>query len=80
MSDIKTLKDRACSKIDEIAQDLVDASHTIHENPELNYEEFLASELLVHLANKHGLPTDRNVYGCETGFVGRQAQVPQCVS
>lgn len=70
MSDIQALKDRACSKIDEIAQDLVEASHFIHENPELNYEEFLASELLVRLANKHGLATDRDAFGCETGFVG----------
>jgi metal-dependent amidase/aminoacylase/carboxypeptidase family protein len=40
--DIQALKTRACLKIDEIAQDLVDASHIIHENPELNYEEFIA--------------------------------------
>jgi amidohydrolase len=70
VSDIQTFKERACSKIDAIAQDLVEASHTIHENPELNYEEFIASELLVRLANEHGLSTDRNAYGCETGFVG----------
>jgi amidohydrolase len=69
-SNIETLKERACLKIDSIAQDLVEASHTIHENPELNYEEFLASELLVRLANKHGLVTERDVFGCETGFVG----------
>ena len=69
-SDVEALKERACLKIDAIAQDLVEASHTIHENPELNFEEFLASELLVRLANKHGLATERDVFGCETGFVG----------
>jgi amidohydrolase len=70
VSDAEALKNRACTKIDEIAQDLIEASHTIHENPELNFEEFIASELLVRLANRHGLTTDRNAYGCETGFAG----------
>jgi amidohydrolase len=76
MLDIQSLKSRACSAIDDIAQDLVEASHTIHENPELNYEEFIASELLVRLANKHGLKTDKNAFGCETGFVGEAGTGP----
>lgn len=76
MLDIQSLKIRACSAIDDIAQDLVEASHTIHENPELNYEEFIASELLVRLANKHGLTTDKNAFGCETGFVGEAGTGP----
>jgi amidohydrolase len=74
--DIQLLKTRACSAIDDIAQELVDASHIIHENPELNYEEFIASELLVRLANKHGLATDKGAFGCETGFVGEAGAGP----
>lgn len=70
MTSIQELKNRACARIDEVAQDLIDASHEIHSNPELNFEERIASELLTRLANQHGLVTEKNVFGCETGFSG----------
>ena len=74
--EVQELKDRACSKIDAIAQELIEASHTIHENPELNYEEYIASELLVRLANKQGLSTELNMFGCETGFAAETGSGP----
>lgn len=70
MTSVEELKLRACARIDEVAQDLVDASHHIHDNPELNFEEHIASELLSRLSSTHGMPVDRNAFGCETGFAG----------
>ena len=70
MTTVEELKLRACARIDEVAQDLIDASHHIHQNPELNYEEFIASELLTRLSSTNGLRVDRNAFGCETGFAG----------
>lgn len=70
MTIAEELKKRACARIDEVAQDLIDASHQIHENPELNFEEHIASELLARLSTTHGMPVDRNAFGCETGFTG----------
>jgi amidohydrolase len=67
---IDELKDRACRRIDEVAQDLIDASHHIHRHPELNFEEHIASELLTRVANTHGMPVDTNSFGCATGFAG----------
>lgn len=68
--DITDLKQQACSRIDEIAQDLIEVSHEIHAHPEQNFNEIFASELLVRTANKLGLATESHMYGCDTGFAG----------
>ena len=70
MTTVSELKQRACDRIDEVAQDLVDASHHIHQNPELNFEEHIASELLTRVSNKHGMTVEKNMFGCDTGFAG----------
>lgn len=70
MTTVDELKQRACARIDEVAQDLVNASHHIHKNPELNFEEYIASELLTRLSSTNGMQVDRNAFGCETGFAG----------
>lgn len=57
-------------RIDQLADELLDVSHTIHRNPELAFEEHAASELLVTTANRHGFPTKRDVYGLATAFDG----------
>jgi amidohydrolase len=70
MTTIDELKKRACARIDEVAQDLIDASHHIHENPELNFEEYIAAELLARVSSQHGMAVEKNMFGCETGFAG----------
>lgn len=70
MTTVNELKHRACDRIDEVAQDLVDASHHIHQNPELNFAEHIASELLTRISNKHGMTVEKNMFGCDTGFAG----------
>lgn len=66
--DITELKELACRQIDDVAQDLVEASHSIHGNPEQNFTEFFASELLTRVANRHGVPVELGSFGCDTGF------------
>ena len=68
-SDIEQLKDRACQLIDDHAQILIDVSHQIHDNPEENYEEHFAAELLCETSTKLGLTADKGAYGAPTGFV-----------
>ncbi len=73
---IQELKTRACDRIDAIAQELIEASHAIHARPELNFEEHFAAELLTTISNKYGMPVEKNVFGCETGFAGEVGSGP----
>ena len=50
---------------------LVEASHQIHEHPELNYEEQFAHDLLTGLLADEGLEVERHAYGLDTAFVAR---------
>ena len=65
------LHDRACAIVDGIAEELVAASHDIHANPELGYEERFASTRLADLLREHGVATELPAYGIETAFAGR---------
>lgn len=78
-SEVARLKAVACERIDEVSAVLVDVSHRIHANPEQNFEEHHAAELITRTANQLGLATDLGAYGCDTGFVGNTGDGP-CVS
>lgn len=67
-TEVLGLKQKACDRIDEVAQSLIEVSHEIHAHPEQNFEEIFASELLTRTANKLSLPTELGSYGCATGF------------
>jgi len=67
---------RACAVIDDIASDLVQASHHIHAHPELNYEEFIASETLAVTGSKHGLDIERGVFGVDTALAASVGSGP----
>ena len=69
-SEVDDLKLKACNLIDKNAQILINVSHDIHDNPEQNYEEFFASELLSRTANGLGVPADLGAFDCATGFSG----------
>lgn len=45
MVNIADLKDEAEERIDEIKERMVELSSDLHENPELSFEEYHASEL-----------------------------------
>lgn len=70
--DIDRLKQQVCDRVDAIADRLIDASHRIHANPELNFEEHHAHALLTDLVDELGadvgLRAERHAWGLETAF------------
>ena len=64
-------KQRIVEEVDARADALIDASHRIHANPELLFEERFASALLVDACESAGLTVERGAYGLETAFVAR---------
>ena len=65
---LETLKREVCSAIDALRGELIAASHAIHANPELAFEEKFASSLLSKAIEDHGLKVDRGAYGVATAY------------
>jgi amidohydrolase len=59
------------SRIDELADELLAVSHTIHGNPELAFKEYDACALLASTARRLDLTVETGVYGLETSFESR---------
>ncbi len=74
--DVTRIKERACRRIDEVADMLVEVSHAIHDRPEQNFAEHFASELLTRSASRSGLDTELGAFGCDTGFVAETGTGP----
>ena len=53
--ELDDIKELVCDEVDARASMLVEASHAIHENPELNFEEHYAHELLTGILEDEGL-------------------------
>jgi len=66
--DSEALKEAVCSRIDELADQLIDASHQIHAHPELNFQEHFAHDLLTGLLERNGVAPTRHAYDLETAF------------
>ena len=66
--DLEDLKRRVGEEIDRRADRLVEISHAIHANPELNFEERFAHDLLADELDGARLPIERHAYGLETAF------------
>lgn len=69
--DLATAKERIAAEVDRRADLLIDASHRLHEHPELAFEERFAHELLTGILEADGLEVQRHAYGLETAFVAR---------
>src|SRR3989440_1458838 len=69
--DVDAAKDRLVAEVDRHAEGLLDASHRIHERPELLFEERFAAELLCDMLEGAGLDVERGAYGLETAFAAR---------
>ena len=65
---MNTWKERACARVDEIADQLVSISRDIYEHPELKFEEFRASKLLAEKLKESGFTTKLGVAGLETAI------------
>ncbi len=69
--DLDAAKARLIDEVDKRADLLLDASHRIHEHPELGYEEVFAHELLTGIVEDEGLSVERGAYGLDTAFAAR---------
>ena len=69
--DVDAVKDRLAEQVDARADSLIEASHRIHEKPELLFEERFAADLLCDALEDAGLDVERGAYGLETAFAAR---------
>ncbi|MDP1820711.1 MAG: M20 family metallopeptidase [Acidimicrobiales bacterium] len=69
--DLTAVKERLRAAVEARSDVLVEASHQIHEHPELNFEERFAHDLLSDLLAGEGLQVERQAHGLDTAFVAR---------
>lgn len=67
--DITAVKKRMADLVDAEADALLDISHRIHANPETNFEERAAHDLLCDALEARGIATVRHAHGLDTAFV-----------
>jgi len=70
-ADLASVKDRLAAEIDKRSDVLIDASHQIHEHPELCYEEHFAHDLLTGLLETENLEVERGAFDLDTAFIAR---------
>ncbi|MBN1537505.1 MAG: M20 family metallopeptidase [Anaerolineales bacterium] len=63
---------RIIQNIDDAASEIIEASHQIHDHPELGYQEVFASNLLVEKLQKHGFQVEKGFVGIDTAFCARK--------
>lgn len=71
MTDVDDAKDRIAAEVDRRAATLVEASHSIHEHPELAFEEHHAHDVLTAILDGEGLAPERGAFGLDTAFSAR---------
>lgn len=64
----ETIYQRINDSIDAAADELIEASHQIHANPELAFKEFFACETLTGVLKEHDLEVETGVFTLETAF------------
>jgi amidohydrolase len=70
------LKKQVCDVIDAMSGQLIDASHAIHANPEVAFEETFAHGLLTDFVEAQGLAVERHACGLDTAFVSEFGDGP----
>src|SRR3954453_12670613 len=70
-ADLASVKDRLAAEIDKRSDVLIDASHQIHEHPELCYEEQFAHDLLTGLLETENIDVERGAFDLDTAFIAR---------
>lgn len=78
--DPAALKQAVCDRVDELADMLLDVSHRIHANPELNFEEHFAHGLLTDALEREGLAPHRHAFDLETAFDAAAGRVGPTVA
>ncbi|MCU1453504.1 MAG: abgB [Acidimicrobiales bacterium] len=71
MVDLDAVKDRLDAIVDEHADALIEASHDIHDHPELAFAEHHAHDVLTAILDRAGIEVERHAYGLATAFAAR---------
>jgi amidohydrolase len=71
MTDLEAVKERLAAEVDKRADVLIDASHQIHDHPELCYEEHFAHDLLTGLLEAEHIAVERHAFDLDTAFIAR---------
>ena len=66
---LEQLKKDVCAAIDGMKAELLDLSHSIHQEPELALQEFKSAEKLAKATEHHDLKVQREAYGLKTAYV-----------
>ncbi|MEO0494901.1 MAG: M20 family metallopeptidase [Actinomycetota bacterium] len=69
--DVTEAKEIVRAEIDRLTPTLLEVSHSIHANPELNFEEHHAHEVLTGVLEDQGLGVERGAYDMPTAFESR---------
>jgi amidohydrolase len=70
-NELAAVKQRLADEVEKRAEVLIDASHQIHANPELCYEEHFAHDLLTGLLEAEKLELERHACDLDTAFIAR---------
>ena len=71
MTTLEDVKARIDAVVEQHADVLLDASHRIHERPELGFDEHFAHDVLTEVLAEAGLQVTRSAYGLDTAFEAR---------
>lgn len=66
---VEEIKERIAKEVKALHPRLVHMSHTMHENPEIRFEEHESMALLTGELEEHGFDVERGVSGLDTAFV-----------
>jgi len=66
---VDEVKQRIAEEVKRLHPRLISMSHTLHDNPEILFEEHIAAELLTNELDEQGFEVERGVAGLETAFV-----------
>jgi amidohydrolase len=69
MSDIEALKQRVVEEVDSLRDELIRMADTIHDHPEVAFQEHRSAGLLADLLASHGFAVERGQAGLDTAFV-----------
>ncbi len=69
--DLTEAKRQMHAEVEARAAVLLEASHQIHDHPELNYEERYAHDLLTGILEREGMAVVPHAFGLDTAFVAR---------
>jgi len=70
--DKKQLKKQVMDAVDAMADELMDISLTLYQNPELGEVEYKAAQLLTQAVGGHGFTVERGSGGFETAFIAKK--------